>query len=157
MFGVFISTNLILMPASRLDSWDMGNHSEKDASLQCCWAWAWSSGSVTYSWVSWGEPVAALCQLNRIVIQSSLEPACLSDSLGCKLTATELCWQSLLLGEDISWEVASCSTGYQSLVLRDGITSQGHKQMQWRTFTPWKCSAARIVSMGSGMPDGHGP
>lgn len=32
-----------------------------------------------------------LCQLNRIVIQSSLEPVYLNDSLRCKLTAEELC------------------------------------------------------------------
>lgn len=43
-----------------------------------------------YSWVSWEELVVALCQLNRIVIQSSLEPVYLNDSLRRKQTAKEL-------------------------------------------------------------------
>jgi len=51
-----------------------------------------STGSFTYSWVSWEELVVALCQQNRIVIQSSLEPVCLNDSLRCKLPAQELCF-----------------------------------------------------------------
>lgn len=45
-----------------------------------------------YSWVSWEELVVTLCQLNRIVIQSSLEPVYLNDLLRCKLTAKELCF-----------------------------------------------------------------
>lgn len=34
--------------------------------------------------------MVVLCQLNRIVIQSSLEPVYLNDSLRCKMTAEEL-------------------------------------------------------------------
>lgn len=34
--------------------------------------------------------MVALCQMNRIVIQSSVKPVYLNDSLRCKLTAKEL-------------------------------------------------------------------
>lgn len=46
--------------------------------------------SFIYSWVSWEELVVALCQLNRIVIQSSLEPVYLNDSLKRKQAAKQL-------------------------------------------------------------------